>query len=50
MPKENIILITDKINKLILENNLEKIIEMTYSYNNIKKDFYYNITLFEDFA
>ena len=50
MSKENIIQITNKINKIILENNLEKIIEMTYSYEKISDKFYYNTTLFTSYV
>lgn len=50
MCRKNIKDIITKINKIILENNLEKIIEMTYSYKNIWKNYFYNITLFEEFS
>ena len=50
MPNKKIDKISLKINKIILDNKLEKIIEMTYSYQNIRWDFYYNITLFDEFA
>jgi hypothetical protein len=38
-----------KINNLILDNNLEKIIEMTYSYKELWENKFFNITLFSDF-
>ena len=38
-----------EINNLILDNNLEKIIEMTYSYKEITRNKFFNITLFSDF-
>ncbi len=41
--------IINKINSLILDNNLEKIIEMTYSYKEIWENRFFNITLFSDF-
>lgn len=39
-----------KLNRTILSGDLEKIIEVTYSYSNLKNGFYYNVTLFEEFA
>ena len=50
MPNKKIDKISSKINKIILGSKLEKIIEMTYSYQDIWWDFYYNLTLFDDFA
>jgi len=47
--KNNIENIVKKINKIIFDNNLEKIIEMTYSYKKLDNDKYYNLTLFDDF-
>jgi len=44
---ENIII--SKINSIILDNNLEKIIEMTYSYKDLWENRFFNITLFSDF-
>lgn len=41
--------ISSKINKIILDENLEKIIEMTYSYKDIWNNNFYNITLFDNF-
>jgi len=50
MSSEIIDQISWKVNNLILEMKLEKIIEMTYSYQEIWENLYYNITLFSDFA
>lgn len=49
MLNEKIDNIVSKINKLIIDEKLEKIIEMTYSYKHISNNRYYNISLFEDF-
>ena len=50
MSLKNITEVADKINKIILDDNLEKIIEMTYSYYKIDENTFYNITLFEEFS
>lgn len=50
MSLEKINRISKKINKIIIEEKLEKIIEMTYSYKEINNNFFYNITLFEEFT
>lgn len=42
--------IINHVNSVIVKLKLEKIIEMTYSYKEIDKDIFYNITLFEEFA
>jgi len=41
--------IIGNINNDILSWDLEKIIEVTYSYENLNNGFFYNITLFEEF-
>jgi hypothetical protein len=42
--------LSKNINDIILEEKLEKIIEMTYSYKKIGGNLFYNTTLFEDFV
>ena len=50
MSNKKINIFSKTINKIIIEEKLEKIIEMTYSYKQIDNNLFYNITLFEDFA